>query len=167
MSGAVLVQVSGWAQPFQPCRNRLTTAGTALLVALPECLLFLDSVLLPGVGLVGQAREAEQRLLAAAEDAPVPVLLVRGLPVLGDIEPDVDVARWQDERPGDPVAPGDDWAHVGGLEVEDSGRGVGPAQGGVDVFELLDSVEVLGLVHRGDDTEVVAYEELVGQDRSD
>src|SRR5512132_123921 len=82
------------------------------LVALPERLLFLDSVLLPGVGLVGETREAEQRLLTAAEDAPVPVLLVHCLPVLGNVEPDVDVARGQDERPGDPVAPGDDWPMV-------------------------------------------------------
>jgi hypothetical protein len=73
------------------------------LVALPESLLFLHSVLLPGVGLVGETREAEQRLLPAAEDAPVAVLLVGGLPVLGDIEPDVDVARWQEDRRDDPV----------------------------------------------------------------
>jgi hypothetical protein len=72
------------------------------LVALPECLLVLDSVLLPGVGLVGESREAEQRFLLAAAEAPGAVLLVGGLPVLGDIEPAVDVARWQDEWPGDP-----------------------------------------------------------------
>src|SRR4029453_2332945 len=134
------------------------------LVALPECLLFLDSVLLPGVGLVGETREAEQRLLLAAEDAPVPVLLVGGLPVLGNIEPDVDVARGQDEWPGDAVAPGDDWPHLGGLEVEDVVLEVGPAQVGVDVFEFLHATEVLGRVPGGDDAQVVTHDELMGQD---
>jgi hypothetical protein len=86
------------------------------------CLGSLDvSPLLPGVGLVGETREAEQRLLTAAKDAPAPVLLVRCLAVFGDVV----------------------------LEV-------GPAQVGVDVFEFLDATEVLGLLHRGDDTEVVA-----------
>src|SRR4029450_4296391 len=103
---------SRWAGAlsFQPCRTvHLWRHGA--LVALPEGLLFLDSALLPGVGLVGEAREAEQRRLPAAEQAPVAVLFVGGLPVLGDIEPDVDVTRGQDERPGDAVAPGDDRAH--------------------------------------------------------
>src|SRR4029453_9617721 len=88
--------------------TRRVEIGTAPLVALPECLLFLDSALLPDVGLVGETREAEHRRIPATEEAPVPVLLVRGLPVLRDIEPDVDVARWQDEWPGDPMAPGAD-----------------------------------------------------------
>jgi hypothetical protein len=124
----------------------------------------LDSVLVPGVGLVGQAGEAEHRLISATESAPIPVLLVRDPPVLGHIEPDVDVAGWQDEWAGDAVAPGDDWAHVGGLEVEHVVVEVGPAEVGVDVFQFLDSAEVLGLVHRGDDAQVVAHQEFVGQD---
>jgi hypothetical protein len=37
------------------------------LVALPERLLFLDSMLLPGVGLAGQAGEAEHRFIPATE----------------------------------------------------------------------------------------------------
>jgi hypothetical protein len=78
----------------------------------------------------------------------------------------VDVARRQDERPGDPMAPGDDRPYVGGLKVEHVVLEVGPAQVGVNVFEFLDTTEVLGLVHRGDDAQVVAHNELVGQDRS-
>jgi hypothetical protein len=73
------------------------------LVTLPERLPLLDSVPLPRVGLVGEAREAEHRLIPATKDAPVHLLLVRRPPVLGHVEPDVDVARWQDERPGDAV----------------------------------------------------------------
>jgi hypothetical protein len=53
-----------------------------------------------------------------------------------------------------------------GLEVEHVVFEVGPAEVGVDVFQLLHSAEVLGMVHRGDDTQVVAHDELVGQDCS-
>jgi hypothetical protein len=64
----------------------------------------------------------------------------------------VDVARRQDERPGDAVAPGDDRPHVRGLEVEHVVLEVASAQVGVDVLQLLHSAEVLRVVHRGDDT---------------
>jgi hypothetical protein len=39
-----------------------------------------------------------------------------------------------------------------------------PAEVGVDVFQLLHAAEVLRMVHRGDDSQVVAHDELVGQD---
>jgi hypothetical protein len=50
------------------------------------------------------------------------------------------------------------------LEVEHVLLEVSSAQVGVDVLQLLHSAEVVRMVHRGDDAQVVAHEELVGQD---